>query len=386
MRLLFVVNDASYFVSHRLPIGLEARRRGFEVHVAAPGAGTRPVLERFGITCHRVYLPRGNADPIGALRSVASLARLFARLRPDIVHAVTTRPVVLGGLAARLTRVPAIVYAVAGLGPGIRGSATPEPVRLALRLLYRIAFGHHHTRVIAQNRDDLDYLVSEAGLEPGRAHLIRGSGVDLTQYPVLPEPDGPPVILMASRLVRDKGPETFAEAARLLHDDGYGDARFRLAGDPDPHSPGAIDAATLARWRDSGDVEILGHRTDVPDLIAASHLVVLPSVYGEGLPKVLVEAAARGRAIVTTDQPGCRDAVIPGESGFLVPGNDPRALADAIARLLDDAALRRRMGAAGRRLAERDFAIGDIVARHMDVYRELLGSLPDSAGQGSAAP
>lgn len=371
MRLLFVVNDASYFLSHRLPIGLEAQRQGFEVHVAAPGPPPAE-LESRGFLYHQVHLPRGGAYPVAAILSIGSLVRLFARVKPDLVHAVTTRPVVLGGIAARLARVPAVVFAVAGLGPGIKGSSASPLMRAVLRRLYRSALGHPNARVIVQNRDDRDYLVTEAGLDPNRAHLIRGSGVDLADYPVQPEPRPPLVVLMASRLVRDKGPETFVAAVRLLRERGDAATRFRLAGAPDPHSPGAISLATLDQWTSEGVVEVLGRRDDVPNLIAAANLVVLPSVYGEGLPKILVEAAASGRAVVTTDYPGCRDAIIAGESGLLVPGNDPQALADAMQRLLADNDLRRRFGAAGRRLAETEFGIEGIVAQHIGVYRELL--------------
>jgi glycosyltransferase involved in cell wall biosynthesis len=225
--------------------------------------------------------------------------------------------------------------------------------------------------VIFQNSEDRDTLLGFGALRPAQAVMIRGSGVDLARYVCTPEPPAsPPIVVMASRLLYDKGVREFVEAARLLRGTGI-DARFLLAGDPDFGNPAAVSAADLTRWRDEGVVECIGHCGDMPGLFAGAHLVVLPS-YREGLPKVLVEAAACGRAVVTTDVAGCRDAVVPGETGMLVQPRNVRALVDAIAGLLANPDERQRMGAAARRLAEREFAVERIVDEHMQVYGELL--------------
>ena len=213
-------------------------------------------------------------------------------------------------------------------------------------------------------------LVKYAGLAAEKAVMIRGSGVDLNTFRPMPEPTGTPVVIFASRLLKSKGVEVFVEAARLLRQRGVA-ARFQLAGEIDPDNAGSVTAAELAMWRSSGLVEILGHRKDVANVLTASNLVALPSYYGEGLPKVLAEAAACGRAVVTTDWPGCRDAVEPNVTGILVPPRDAAALADAIRQLLDDPERRRRMGGAARSFAEREFDLERIVEEHLALYRAL---------------
>jgi glycosyltransferase involved in cell wall biosynthesis len=282
------------------------------------------------------------------------------------------KPLLYGGLAARLAGVPAMVGAVAGLGYLIDSAERRSGWlrRLALPLL-RAALGHPNLRVIFQNREDRDFLVGAAALRDSQVVLIRGSGIELDRYRAVAEPPPPVVVMLASRLLRPKGIAEFVDAARLLHARGL-DIRFRVAGEADPGNPLTVTAEEIERWRADGDVEILGRREDVPQLMASSHIVCLPSYYGEGVPRVLLEAAACGRPVVTTDSPGCRDAVEPGSTGLLVPPRDVEALADAIAVLAGDAARREAMGAAARRLAERAFGIESVVQRHLDIYAELV--------------
>jgi len=206
-----------------------------------------------------------------------------------------------------------------------------------------------------------------------QVRLIRGSGVALIDYPYLPEPEGKPVVTMAARLLWDKGVAEFVEAARILHKNDIS-VEFRLIGSPDPDNPTSVSDADLAKWRADGHVQLLGFRNDIARQYAKSNLVCLPSYYGEGLPKSLVEAAACGRAVVTTNMPGCRDAIKPGKSGVLVPARDAVALADAIQRLVEDGEQRRAMGRAGRELAECEFTIDKIIAAHLAIYRELEAS------------
>ena len=203
--------------------------------------------------------------------------------------------------------------------------------------------------------------------------MIRGSGVDLALYQALPEPEGLPVVRFAARLLRDKGVYEYVEAVRVLQQRAVR-AVFSLVGDPDPGNPTSITSEKLEQWREEGAVEVLGYRKDIARLFADSHLIVLPS-YREGLPKVLVEAAACGRAVVTTDVAGCKDAIEPGKTGFLVPVRDADVLADAMQRLIEDAELRRKMGAAGRALAEREFDINKIAQQHLDIYEELESNI-----------
>jgi glycosyltransferase involved in cell wall biosynthesis len=258
-------------------------------------------------------------------------------------------------------------------------------MRRLITLAYRIALNGDGLKVLFQNSSDRDVLIRLAAVARDKTVLIRGSGVDLRTYCPAPEPSGTPVVTFASRLLKSKGVYEFVEAASRLRKAGVR-AHFQLVGGPDPDSAASVSTADIARWRGEGAVEILGHRNDMPAVFAASTLVVLPSYYGEGLPKVLAEAAACGRAIVTTDWPGCRDAVEPGRSGLIVPPHDVTALAEAIRQLLQDPARRMSMGFAARALAERDYAIESIVSQHLDVYRNALQLAELGAFEGHAAP
>ncbi len=289
-------------------------------------------------------------------------------IAPDVVHLVTIKPVIYGGIAARLAGVPRVVAAISGLGFAFiqRGIAFTI-LRGVISVFYRLALGHPGTTVVFQNSADRDTVVRIAKLPIARTTLIRGSGVDLAVNRPVPRTRGEDVVVtMASRLLRDKGVVEYVDAARRLRGTGV-NVRFLLAGDPDPGNPATVTAGELAEWRQLGIVELLGHCDDVNALFAASDVVVLPS-YREGMPKVLLEAAACGRAVVTTDVPGCRDAIDPEVTGILVPARDPTALANAIERLARDATLRARYGAAGRALAEREFDLARVVEAHLQLY------------------
>ncbi len=373
-RLLFVLNEPNWFVSHRFAIGLAAQERGFDVHVAGPGEAPAEILNA-GMTFHSVDLCRKGMNPIAEWGTGSSLVGLFREVQPDIVHLVTIKAYLYGGIAARLARVPAVVSAVAGLGMvfsrhGVRARA----LRALLYPMFRVAFGHRRQKAIFQNQDDRAVLQRWIGMPSGKTALIRGSGVNLSDYPVRPEPSGVPVVSFAARLLRDKGVADLVEAGRILKKRGV-QARFWIIGDVDPGNRATITEQELATWRDEQIVELLGYRKDIPELYARSHIVCLPSYYGEGLPKALVEAAACGRAVITTDHPGCRDAIEPGRSGVLVPIQEPEALADALQYLIENPGVRKAMGQAGRELAERDFAIEEIVEAHMAIYDELLQGL-----------
>jgi len=373
--LMFVVNSPAFFLSHRLPIALAAKKEGYEVHVATMAGNAADQITAVGLTHHELPLTRSGRNPLNEFVSFFSIWRLFRRLRPDLVHLVTIKPVLYGGIAARMVKVSGVISAISGLGFLFveRASLRVRLLRYVVLFLYRLAMGQPNQRVIFQNSTDMSALVTAGGVRKDKARLIRGSGVDLRGYLMMPEPDGVPVIVMASRLLKDKGVREFVESARLLQSRGI-NARFQLIGDPDSGNPESVTAESVQAWQEEGVVECLGFRSDIPELFSQAHVVVLPSYYGEGLPKVLVEAAACGRAVVTTDHQGCRDAIEPDVSGLLVPVRDAKALASAIQRLIEGADLRQRMGREGRRLAEKEFSIEKIVQAHLDIYRALEAS------------
>ena len=369
-RLLFVVNTPGFFISHRLPVAEGARQAGFEVHVATGfGEACQQIIDA-GFKHHLLPISRSGKNPWAELVCIVSLCRLMRKVRPVLVHLVTIKPVLYGGVAARFTGVRCVVAAVSGLGSVFIAQGKKAAVlRGVIKLLYRLAFGHRNLKVIFQNPDDCDALVKLNTLSISQAKLIRGSGVSLADYPFVAEPSGSPVVAMAARLLKDKGVGEFVAAARLLKQRGV-DARFWLIGDPDPGNPATVTEAEMCVWKEEGAVELFGYRKDIAQLFALSNIVVLPS-YREGLPKVLVEAAACGRAVVTTDVPGCRDAIEEGKTGLLVPVRSVDALSDAIEHLIIDASLRQQFGQAGRHLAEREFAIERIVDAHLTVYAQL---------------
>ena len=371
MKLLFVLNESSYFLSHRMAIGLEALEKGWDVHVAGPGACPEGLLNT-KITYHSIALSRKGKNPFYELKSIFSLFVLFKELKPDLVHLITIKPYLYGGMAARFAKVPSVVSAVAGLG--ILFSSDDPKYRFFRTILYPLfgmAFSHKNQRVIFQNKDDRNLLLGWGVISKEKPVMIRGSGVDLKLCPYLPEPEGIPIVSFAARLLIDKGVEVFAEASRILRTRGFV-ARFWLIGEPDPGNANTVTESQLKQWEADGLVELFGFRQDIPNLFSKSNIVTLPSFYGEGLPKVLVEAAACGRAVITTDHPGCRDAIEPDVTGLLVPIRDAVALADAVEDLINNPEKRKQLGQSGRALAESAFAIEQIVDAHMRVYEGLL--------------
>lgn len=371
---LYLVTEDWYFCSHRLGLARAAREAGFRVVVATRVAQHADLIRGEGFELRPLDLRRGASAIVRDLGTLARLVRLFRRERPALLHNVALKPVLYGSIAARLAPRCAVVNAFAGLGY-LFTSADARAGRLR-RLLSRVlarAVTLPCGLVVVQNPDDRHEL-ERLGVPGARIRLVRGSGVDLERFAPRPEPAGADggavVVTLVSRMLRDKGVAELVEAARLLRP-RLPRLRVRLVGAPDPHNPTSIPEPLLSEWHAGGDVEWLGARADVPAVWAESHVAVLPS-YREGLPKTLLEAAACGRPLVATDAPGCREIVRPGESGLLVPPRDARSLAEAIATLAGDPALRRRLGAGARRLVEREFSERRVIDDTLRVYRDAL--------------
>lgn len=371
-KLLFVVNDAAYFLSHRLPLAIAARNAGFDVHVATPEGSAITAIVTNGFTYHSIPLTRKGSKLWQELNSLIALVSLYRKLKPDIVHHVTIKPMIYGGIAARLTQLPAVVNAVTGLGyvfvvRGFKASLLRETVKLG----YRVAFGHRNQRIIFQNPDDVAVFL-DAGIIPMQdISLIKGSGVDMSVFAPIPELPGTPLVTLASRMLWVKGVGEFVAAARILQAKGIR-ASFVLVGDTDPGNPAAVPTTQLDAWKNSGVVEWWGKQSDMISVFSQSHLICLPSAYGEGVPKVLIEAAACARAIVTTDTPGCREIVRHGENGLLVPVRDSQTLANALQILIQNPALRAQMGARGRQIAVAEFSQQQVIKETLSVYHDLL--------------
>ncbi len=367
LKLLFVVTEDWYFVSHRLPLAVAAQAAGFEVAVATREGRQADVVRTAGIRLIPFELSRRGGNP---LREVLALWRLYRREQPDLVHHVALKPVMLGALAAWLARVPAQVNAVAGLGWLFTSSS--GIVRLArpvLRWVLAQLLNQPQSLTIVQNPEDRA-LLARSGVAATRLRLIRGAGVDVQIfYPVVPPP-APVCIALVARMLWDKGVGEFVKAAQRLTEAGV-NARFILVGDPDPANPAAVPAAILRGWHGQHGVEWWGRREDMPAVMQKMHIACLPSFYGEGLPKSLLEAAACGLPIITSDAPGCREIVQEGVNGLLVPVRDVDALVVALRKLIDDPGLRLRMGEQSRLLVETAFSLELVLAQTLAVYREL---------------
>lgn len=345
---------------------------GLEVHVAAPELTAHPGVVAFlsdcGCTAHDIPLERNGTNPVVDLRLVVALRKLMRRIQPAIVMGYTIKPVVYGVTAGWLVGVPRRFSLITGLGYAFIDGRAGLVTRL-IRRLYGFALARSHG-VFFQNPDD-EALFRNLGLLPAAvpSWVVNGSGVDTGQFVPAPLPAGVPVFLMIGRLLGDKGVREFAEAAlrvRSLHPD----ARFTLVGWIDTN-PDAIAQSELDAWVADGTLEFLGKLDDVRPAIAASTVYVLPS-YREGTPRTVLEAMAMGRPIITTDAPGCRETVIDGDNGFLVPVQSVDALVDAMLKFIEDPALAPRMGRRSRQIAEDKYdvhKVNAVMLREMGITR-----------------
>lgn len=372
-RLLFTGNWDRFFISHRLVLAVAAREAGYDVHVALPPGDASGPIERAGFPLHHFPMSRSGTDAFGEARTVMALSSLYRLLRPSLVHQVAQKAVVYGTLAARMDgRGPRIVNALSGMGYAFLATGLAARARRGgIVSAYRALLDGARQRLILQNRHDVEFFAARRIVAPERIRLIRGSGVDLQRFRPTAEPAGATVVVLAARLLWHKGVREFVEAARQLRREGH-DARFVLVGAPDGGNRAAVAPHLVEEWVADGVVEHWGHRDDMERVFASCHLVCLPS-YREGLPKVLIEAAAAGRPIVASDEPGCREVVEPGVTGELVPVGDAVALADAIRPLLSDAALRHRYGLAARERAEESFGVERVIEQTLALYAELRG-------------
>lgn len=371
-KILFLVTEDWYFCSHRIDLARAAKRRGLDVVIATrvQKHGGKIISEGFKLI--PINMLRSSRNPLKELLSIIELARIYKTEKPDIVHHVAIKPVLYGGFAAYCAGVPAVVNALAGMGYVFTSDKWKSKIlRSALRYVFRFLLNRSHARTIVQNPEDQKLLVDWGKIKPQLIRLVRGSGVDLKVFSPVPEPAGLPNVVLASRMLWDKGIGEFIKAASILKSRGL-QACFILVGDGDEDNPAVVPDSQLQSWNESGTVAWLGRRDDMPNVIANSHIFCLPS-YREGLPKVLLEAASCGRPIVTTDVSGCREIVRDRVNGLLVPVKDPVALANALQYLIENKAARKEMGGKGREIVEAEFSVEKVAEETLAVYQELLG-------------
>jgi glycosyltransferase involved in cell wall biosynthesis len=372
-RLTFVVTEDWFFASHFLPLARAAREIGLDVAVVTRVRDHRGAIEAVGADVVPFEAERRSLNPIAAGDAAGRLAAIFKRLRPDLVHCIALRSILVGGAACAMAGIDRRVYALTGLGLlGARADAVGAGARWALRTLIRGPLGSRGARHLVENEEDARTL----GLDPAdrsRVTLVGGAGIDPDHFRPSRLPDEPGLRLaIVARMLWSKGIDLAVEATALARAAGQ-NVSLDLYGSPDPSNRRAISEATLREWSARPGIAWHGPATDVAAVWRGAHLACLPSRGGEGLPRTLLEAAGCGRGIVTTDVPGCRRFVRDGVEGLVVQPGDPRALADALVRLARDPGLVARMGDAARARVLDGFteqAVADDVKR---LYREMLG-------------
>jgi glycosyltransferase involved in cell wall biosynthesis len=371
-KILFVVAEDWYFWSHRRPIASAALQNGYDVFVATRVGDCGEKIIEAGFRLIPLRLDRSSYSLFHELRTVSELRSIYRREKPDIIHHIALKPILYGSIAALGNRRIQVINAFAGLGYLVSSpSFKARMLKRVLWKMFRFLLNRPNSFLLLQNREDRDLLVAEVGVPPEKTTIIRGSGVDVNEFQAIAEVPSVPIVLLSSRMLWIKGISDFVEAAKLLHSRGVR-ARFVLAGDTDPGSPGAIPREKLQEWQNAGRVEWWGHQQSMSRMLQQSAIVCLPSHGGEGVPKALIEAAASERAIVATDVPGCRDIVRHGTNGLLVPPKNPAALSDAIATLLNDPSLRAAMGRRGREIAVNEFSEEKVIQQTLALYRQLL--------------
>lgn len=371
-KILFVVTEDWYFWSHRLPIARSALQQGYEVVVATRVSTYADKIKQAGFRLWPLRLSRSSYSPLQELLAIRQLRQLYRAEKPEIIHHVALKPVLYGSIAALGMKDPVLVNAFAGLGYLVSSSSwKARLLRPVMWQAFHFLLNRGRSHLLLQNNEDQDLLIAKAGVPREKTVVIRGSGVNTAAFCPSPEPDGPPIVLLPSRMLWIKGVEDFVRAAALLREKGV-QARFVLAGDNDPESPGSIPKEKLLQWQNSGVVEWWGHQKSMREAMRSATIVCLPSHGGEGVPKALLEAAAAGRAIVTTEVPGCKDVVRHGANGLLVKPREPADLAEAIDRLLKNDQLRLEMGKHSREIAVDEFSEETVIFQTLALYAKLL--------------
>lgn len=369
-KLIMVVNEDRFFLSHRQEIALTAQQKGWDVKIVCKDTGRRKEVEDLGLKMIELPINPTGTNLREEIRTFLFLWILYRRNTDAIVHHVGLKNILWGGLAAKFAQVHGVVNAVSGLGVTFSDERHSLMTR-GILLLLRFAHHRKNVKVIFQNHEDKELFIRHYIISQDKAVYIKGSGIDLEDYPYTPEEKSEVVkVLFTARMVKEKGVVVLINAAERLRQEYEGKVEFWLCGGLSAN-PKAMKKAELERLCDSKYIKWLGYRDDVKKLLIQSHIMAFPSYYREGLPKSLIEACAIGRPIITTDYIGCKDTVDDGHNGFLIPIKDSQTLAEKLKRLIDDPELRHVMGLQGREKAEKEFSLVDVVNKHLGIYQML---------------
>ena len=369
-KILFISNVDWFFISHRLPIGLEAISKGYEVHLISKFTEHKSELLKYGFILHPVEIHRTQKNIFNLIKNFIIILKVIKKVKPNLIHAVTIKPVIFGGIASRIFNDIPFVASISGLGyVFVSKGKVVRIIKKIIKIVYKYSFSNKFLKVIFQNKDDKKIIQRFCSLKNKDSIIINGSGIDLNIYKPSEENHLSNKILFASRLLKSKGIFEFVESAKEFKGENVD---FIIAGKLDKDNPDCVPIDLIRNWESNGIINYVGYRKDMYRLICQSRIVILPSYYGEGLPKILIEAAACGVPVITTDHPGCRDAIIPEITGLLVPIKNSKSLTNAIKRLLENNNLCSMMGKSGRDMALNRYDINHVVHTHMNIYSELI--------------
>lgn len=370
-KILYFITEDWYFWTHRRDLALASKRNGYDVILVTQIHEHQERIIDLGIKVIPIKIRRSSLNPVKELNTFISLIKIIRDQKPDIIHNIALKPVIYGTWAGKICGVKGIVNTFGGLGHLFTSQKwTLRFSKSILSTVFKLTFWGKHIRIIVQNARDLQEIIQRKIAKKDKVALVRGAGADLDIFHYQKEKRSIPVILYGGRLLWSKGVGDLVEAVNLINKQNQ-QCQLVLAGRPDPENPKSIPEEIIKEWLGEGSVEWVGFRDDMHDVIASSSIVALPSCYGEGVPKILIEAAAVGRPIVATDIPGCSEIVIDNENGFLVPCRDTEKLAEVLIKLIEDPDLRERMGKTGRKLVEGGFSKKIINQEVLNLYGEL---------------
>ena len=371
-KLFIIVNQDKFFLSHRLPIGLAAKDAGYDVTIVSEDTGVSNKIREAGLRTINLPINKAGTNIKDEIKTFFFLYKLFRREKPDIVHLVGLKTMLWGGLACRLAGVKAMVSAVCGLGVLFDEEHAHSFMTRSILKVMRVTHKKKRLAVIFQNNDDKAIFLNAKIMKEEQCAFTNGSGINLQNYDYTPEPtSGLIKIIFTARMVEDKGTLVLIDAAKKLEFEYKGKVQFLLCGGLDTN-PNGITKEMLESRCDGEYIQWLGHRNDVLELLKQSHIMAFPSWYREGLPKSVIEAEAIGRPVVTTDSVGCRDTIVDGINGYLIPTKDSDALATALKKLIDNPELRQTMGKNAREFAVNKFDINDVVKVHLAIYKSII--------------
>ena len=371
-KLFIVVNQDCFFLSHRLPIGMAAKDAGYDVTILSEDTGVSDKIREAGLKTINLPINKAGTNIKDEIKTFFFLYKLFRREKPDIVHLVGLKTMLWGSLACRLAGVKAMVSAVSGLGVLFDEKHNHSFMTRSILKIMRVTHKKKRLVVIFQNNDDKAIFLNAKIMKEEQCAFTNGSGINLQNYDYTPEPtNGLIKIIFTARMVEDKGTFILIDAAKKMETEYKGKVQFLLCGGLDTN-PNGISKEMLESKCDGEYIQWLGHRKDVLELLKQSHIMAFPSWYREGLPKSVIEAEAIGRPVVTTDSVGCRDTIIDGKNGYMIPIKNSEALAVALKKLIDNPELRQQMGKNARKFAVSKFDINDVVKVHLDVYNNLI--------------